>query len=445
MTHVLRTNVLLSVPEVMSWAPPAIFGVFVLALPLLAITSRDAVRAARLDLGALILFALLAGELVLIFGPSAYPVMFTVMPVMMVLGWRHGLLGAGLGALFTIVLSLGLSLLDVGIVSKLRGMGYDAAFRGSFLELFFIIVILSSLPLAIIRARQRVTDTKLAEALGAAELRAEQLAVSEAAALQARQELGRVIETSIDIICTLDVDGRFIRVSENCFQIWGWRPEELIGRPWFDFIHEDDRAVAISELSPEDGGQAPAPGALSPCQARWNRRSHVLVGDLGRRRPGLLLRRPRHDRAGRAAGARRPGPAHGRDRAAHRRHRARLQQSAHGDPRQLPGPCAEAQGAQADRARVNVRSCGRAGRGAGRPIARLWPAPAAQAEAIRRRRTASMRPRRSSRARSTRISNSRSPAARICGRFMPIRCRRKPPSSICASMRAMPCPRAASS
>ena len=113
----------------------------------------------------------------LIFGPTAYPVMFTVMPVMMVLGWRHGLLGAGLGALVTIVLSLGLSLLDAGIVSKLRGMGYDAAFRGSFLELFFIIAILSSLPLAILRARQRVTDTKLAEALGAAELRAEQLAV----------------------------------------------------------------------------------------------------------------------------------------------------------------------------------------------------------------------------------------------------------------------------
>ena len=92
------------------------------------------------------------------------------------------------------------------------------------MALFFIVAILSSLPLAIVRARQRATDTKLVEALGAAELRAEQLAVSEAAALQARQELGRVIETSIDIICTLDVDGRFIRVSENCLQIWGWRP-----------------------------------------------------------------------------------------------------------------------------------------------------------------------------------------------------------------------------
>ena len=254
-THTIRTNVLLSLPEVMSWAPPAIFGVFVLALPILAITSRNAIQTAKLDFGTLILFALLAGELVLVFGPSAYPVMFTVMPVMMVLGWRHGLLGAGVGTLFTIALSLGLSVLDVGIVSKLRGMGYGAAFRGSFLELFFIIVILSSLPLAILRARQRMTDTKLADALGAAELRAEQLAVSEAAALQAREELGRVIETSIDIICTLDVDGRFIRVSDNCLQIWGWRTEELIGRPWFDFIHEDDRALAMRNYGLRTSGK----------------------------------------------------------------------------------------------------------------------------------------------------------------------------------------------
>jgi hypothetical protein len=56
-THVLRTNTLLSATEVLSWAPTAIFGVFVLALPLLAMTSRDALRSARLDWGALLLLA----------------------------------------------------------------------------------------------------------------------------------------------------------------------------------------------------------------------------------------------------------------------------------------------------------------------------------------------------------------------------------------------------
>ena len=135
-------------------------------------------------------------------------------------------------------------------------MGYDAAFRGSYLELFLIVVILSSLPLAIIHARQRATDTN-SPMLSAprnyapsslpqanpplAKPRPRRLQ-SEAAALSARQELGRVIETSIDIICTLDLEGRFIEVSENCL-IWGWRPEDCSGRSWFDFMlpEEGDR------------------------------------------------------------------------------------------------------------------------------------------------------------------------------------------------------------
>ncbi len=253
--HSLRFQTVLGPAEIITWAPTAISGLFVLSLPLLALTSRSAVPEARVDLGLLILLLVLAGEVALIFGPIAFPAVYIVMPVMMMLGWRHGLLGAGLGALVTVTLSIGLTWADFGILDQFRTAGYSAQVRGSYMALFFIVAILSSLPLAIVRARQWATDTKLVEALGAAELRAEQLAVSEAAALQARRQLGRVIETSIDIICTLDVDGRFIRVSDNCLQIWGWRPEELIGRPWFDFIHEDDRALAIRNYGLRTSGK----------------------------------------------------------------------------------------------------------------------------------------------------------------------------------------------
>jgi hypothetical protein len=205
----------------MSWAPPAILGVFVLG----PAASRDHLSGcrptARLDVGTPVLLVVLAGALVLVFGPFAIPAPYVVMPVMMLLGWRHGLLGAGLGAMVAIVVTLGLTAADWGIVGEFRAAGFGAQVRGSYLELFFIVAILSSLPLAIVCARQRATDTKLVEALGAAEFRAEQLAASEAAArkaealalqseaaaLQARQELGRVIETSIDIICSLDADG----------------------------------------------------------------------------------------------------------------------------------------------------------------------------------------------------------------------------------------------
>jgi PAS domain S-box-containing protein len=257
--HSLRFGSILGPAEIITWAPTAISGLFVLSLPLLALTSRSAVPEARVDLGGLILLLVLAGEVALIFGPLAFPAVYIVMPVMMVLGWRHGLLGAGLGALVTVTLSIGLTWADFGILDQFRTAGYSAQVRGSYMALFFIVAILSSLPLAIVRARQRATDTKLVEALGAAELRAEQLAVSEAAALQARRQLGRVIETSIDIICSLDTDGRFIRVSENCLQMWGWNREDLIGRPWFDFIHDEDRPLAIRNYRLRTAGKLSLP------------------------------------------------------------------------------------------------------------------------------------------------------------------------------------------
>ena len=172
-----------SLAEVITWAPTVIFGVFVLALPILAITSRSKDQTPRLDVWGLMLLVLLAGELALIFGPTAFPGIYIVMPVMMILGWRNGLLGAGLGALVTVIITIGLTAADFGIVGQVAG--YRAQVRGSYMELFFIVAILSSLPLAIIRARQRATDEKLAEALAAAQHRATQLAASEAAARRA--------------------------------------------------------------------------------------------------------------------------------------------------------------------------------------------------------------------------------------------------------------------
>ncbi|MEJ0007048.1 MAG: ATP-binding protein [Steroidobacteraceae bacterium] len=253
----------LSVAEIISWAPTVIFGVYVLALPILAITSRSEDQTPRLDVWGLMLLLLLAGELALIFGPTAFPGIYIVMPVMMMLGWRNGLLGAGLGTLVTVIITIGLTAADFGIVGQVAG--YRAQVRGSYMELFFIVAILSSLPLAIIRARQRATDEKLAEALAAAQHRATQLAASEAAArqaesaaleskvnalqseahaLQMKERLSSIIETSSDIICTVDREGRFLEISENCAAIWGWPRAAVLGRVFLDFLPLDEQEGA---------------------------------------------------------------------------------------------------------------------------------------------------------------------------------------------------------
>ncbi len=272
----LRFHNVLHLGETLSWAPTAIFGLLVLSLSLLAITSRSAVSEARLDVWGLMLLLVLAGEVALIFGPTAFPAIYVVMPVMMLLGWRHGLLGAGLGALITVTLSVGLTRADLGVVDKFRAAGYSAQLRGSYMELFFIVAILSSLPLAIVRARQRAMDAELTGALAAAELRATQLAASEsiarqteakallsaaearqsqAQALQAKERLRSIIETSADIICTLDEDGCFVEISENCESIWGWPRVALLGRPIFEFMPPDEREGACRSYALRQRGE----------------------------------------------------------------------------------------------------------------------------------------------------------------------------------------------
>jgi hypothetical protein len=84
-----------------------------------------------------------------------------------------------------------------------------------------------------------VTDLKLAED----ELRASREEL--AAALSATEA---IFDHSHDVICTVDRNGMFTKASRHCEQLWGYRPEELVGRPYMDFVHPDDfdrtRAIA---------------------------------------------------------------------------------------------------------------------------------------------------------------------------------------------------------
>ena len=57
------------------------------------------------------------------------------------------------------------------------------------------------------------------------------------AALAATQT---ILDNSHDVICTLDGDGRFLQVSRQSERLWGYRPEEIVGRGYLDFVHPDD-------------------------------------------------------------------------------------------------------------------------------------------------------------------------------------------------------------
>lgn len=49
-----------------------------------------------------------------------------------------------------------------------------------------------------------------------------------------------ILDQSLDLICTINKEGRFLEVSRASVMILGYTPEELIGRKYIDLVHPDD-------------------------------------------------------------------------------------------------------------------------------------------------------------------------------------------------------------
>ncbi len=56
-----------------------------------------------------------------------------------------------------------------------------------------------------------------------------------------------MIENSLDVICTIDAAGTFVSVSPASLEVWGYLPEELIGRPYTDLVAPEDAAKSNEE------------------------------------------------------------------------------------------------------------------------------------------------------------------------------------------------------
>jgi len=54
------------------------------------------------------------------------------------------------------------------------------------------------------------------------------------------QEAKNLLDTSLDVICSIDENGKFIRVSAASFKHWGYTPEELEGRPYLELVFHED-------------------------------------------------------------------------------------------------------------------------------------------------------------------------------------------------------------
>ncbi len=60
---------------------------------------------------------------------------------------------------------------------------------------------------------------------------------------KASERVGKIMDSSLDVICTINKNGEFATVSAAAMRIWGYRPEMLIGKPYIDYVYEDDREL----------------------------------------------------------------------------------------------------------------------------------------------------------------------------------------------------------
>ena len=82
-----------------------------------------------------------------------------------------------------------------------------------------------------IGANWDITDRKLAE---------HKIIVTSESLQQALNDLQKIMSSSIDMICTIDKNGRFANVSSASAPILGYQPDELIGRKYIDLVFIED-------------------------------------------------------------------------------------------------------------------------------------------------------------------------------------------------------------
>jgi PAS domain S-box-containing protein len=64
---------------------------------------------------------------------------------------------------------------------------------------------------------------------------------------RAEEELDRFFSLSLDLFCVVAFEGYFRRVNPAWQRVLGYTPDEVVGHPFVDFIHPEDRAASTRE------------------------------------------------------------------------------------------------------------------------------------------------------------------------------------------------------
>ncbi|WP_316929324.1 PAS domain S-box protein [Cyclobacterium qasimii] len=132
----------------------------------------------------------------------------------------------------------------------------------------------------VVIAHQEITERKLAE---------NKLIITNNQRKRALRELFKIMDSSLDVICAVDAQGRFLKVSAASEAVWGYKPKELIGKPLINFVYgQDDEKTQLTAASLMEGNHlglfenryVRKDGSLVPIEwsARWDIKDQVRYG-----------------------------------------------------------------------------------------------------------------------------------------------------------------------
>jgi diguanylate cyclase (GGDEF)-like protein/PAS domain S-box-containing protein len=171
----------------------------------------------------LLMLALTAGTTIGVFAKAQYTLLFLLFPVLAMVMFYTGFVGAMMAIELICVISVYLTLHQKG--ATVLGGGTDH--RVLFVQLFLSYVVMLGFPVSVLLAERRATALKLSS----------------------RERQYRLLaESSRDIIILTDFNGVRDFVSPACHEILGFEPADLVGQHFSDGIHPDDIAVCNSTL-----------------------------------------------------------------------------------------------------------------------------------------------------------------------------------------------------
>lgn len=119
-------------------------------------------------------------------------------------------------------------------------------------------------------------------------------------ALEAALEINTsIINSAFDVVCVIDKEGRFVSVSTRAREVWGYEPDEMIGRAYIDFLLPEFVETSLNQFADFVSGRTPQgplesefrckDGRMMPmaASASWNKNHElffVFMHDLTERK-----------------------------------------------------------------------------------------------------------------------------------------------------------------